>query len=318
VDLQLTVTHLDQDPIVGKDHPGSAGNRFGYEGGTARKVAGRYYIFTTEVFDEPKTSASRLVLWDSDDGRSFTRRLVIAETNFDWNDETSHRMSPWSPMAVYDPDTQRWSVFHVAYSRKKGSEQPYNMAGLIGRHDSLTPGEEGICGPYEDAGFVDIDEDGDDWEGPAKLVSFYPFRVDGRWLAFYGGKQRSDVHRPEHAPQEDNSARSAVPRRGWPRAPPARPLGAAVRAEPGADGPRVHREPHRHAAAPRPLRRGLRRREQARDLVRLLARRAALGARAADAADRRAGVGSTRCARRSASSRRTTARSPTTSPRSTG
>jgi hypothetical protein len=206
VALQLAVTSLDSAPIVGPDHPGSAGNRFGYEGGTAHKVGGRYYIFTTEVFDEPKTAASRLVLWDSDDGASFTRRLVIAETNFDWEDETSHRMAPWSPMSVYDPDNERWSVFHVAYSRKKGSEQPYNMAGLIGRHDSRTPGLEGIAGPYEDAGFVDIDEDGDDWEGPAKLVSFFPFLVDGRWLAFYGGNSAPTFIDPNTLPQEDNSA----------------------------------------------------------------------------------------------------------------
>jgi hypothetical protein len=204
VDLQLTVTSVDAAPIVGPDTPGTQGNRFGFEGGTAQKVGGRYYIFTTEVFDEPKTCASRLVLWDSDDGTTFTRRQVLAETNYDWADTTSHRMSPWSPMSVYDPIEERWSVFFVAYSRKPGSEQPYNMSGLIGRLDSTTPSEEGISGPYEDKGFVDIDEVGDSWEGPARLVSFFPYLVDGRWLAFFGSNSAPTFIDPQTMPQADN------------------------------------------------------------------------------------------------------------------
>ena len=202
----LKLVSLDKNPILSPQSVGAEGNRFGFEGGTAQKIDGRYYIFTTEVFDEPKTAASRLVIWDSDDGHQFTRRTVLSQTNGDWND-TTHRMSPWSPMSVFDQTTDRWNVFFVGYRRKPGSNQVYNMSGLIGRLESQAAGYGGILGPYTDQGWIDLSRQGDAWEGEAAgLVSFYPYRVgDHYWYAFYGTNTALGFIDPQTKPQYDNS-----------------------------------------------------------------------------------------------------------------
>lgn len=182
---RLELVSVDQVPILGPETPGSEVARFGFEGGTSVKEGDRYYVFTTEVFDVPKTAATRLALWASDDGRSFNRITTLAETNFDWNDST-HRMSPWSPMAVYDPSGDRWNVFHVGYRRKPGSDQFFNMSGRIARLVSQSPGRKGIVGPYVEAGWVALQGVQDGWEGSAGEVSFFPYLHGDSWSAFYG------------------------------------------------------------------------------------------------------------------------------------
>ena len=201
--MKLTLIQLDQEPILSPASLGAENNRFGFEGGTAQKVGDRYYIFTTEVFDEPKTAASRLVLWDSEDGRHFERRQVLSETNFDWDDRTN-RMAPWAPNSVFDPQRNRWQVFFVGYHKKLGSNQAYNMSGLIGRLESQTLGLQGISGPYVDQGWIDLSSKGDPWEGEAGLVSFYPYQVGSDWYGFYGTNTAPTFIDPLSLPQENN------------------------------------------------------------------------------------------------------------------
>jgi hypothetical protein len=205
--MKLQLLELEKTPVLSPQHPDAAGVRFGFEGGTAHKVGGRYYIFTTEVFDEPKTSASRLSCWMSEDGRWFERQSVIAETNRDWNDET-YRMAPWSPMVVFDPETDRWHLFHVGYKRKPGSEQPYNMTGRILHLQSSAPGVDGIGGPFEEIGWVELSGEPDPWEGPAAIVSFFPFLTDSGWTAFYGSNSAPEFIDPLSLPQHDTEAPS--------------------------------------------------------------------------------------------------------------
>jgi hypothetical protein len=202
--MHLRVSELSETPVVGPDHPGAAGVRFGFEGGTAHKVGGRYFLFTTEVFDEPKTGVSRLVLFDSEDGVSFDKRLVLADTDRDPADPVEGT-TPWSPMAVYDPAAGRWSVFFVVYRQKPGSEQPYNMSGVIGRLDSTSPGHEGIGGPYSEPVLVDFSAEGDAWEGGAGIVSYFPYLVGEDWYAFFGANTAPTWIEPDSLPQEDNT-----------------------------------------------------------------------------------------------------------------
>lgn len=191
-EVRLKVIQLHPEPIIKKGDAGTEDNKFGFEGGTCRKYNGVYYLFTTEVFDEPKTAAVRLAIWKSFDGLKFQKHSVIVETNRNWED-TTYRMSPWAPNAVFDSLRNVWSVFHVAYKRKTNSTNVFNMTGKIFRYDSQVKGMEGISGPYKDGGWVNLMGKPDWWEGPGEIVSFYPYRVGNEWWAFYGGNSV-----PEH------------------------------------------------------------------------------------------------------------------------
>ncbi len=190
--VSLVVVSLDAKPIVKAGDPGTEDNKFGFETGTCRKVNGVYYLFTTEVFDEPKTAAVRIAIWKSIDGLKFQKYSVIVETNRNWED-TTNRMSPWQPNAVFDSVRNVWSVFHVGYKRKQNSSNVFNRSGRIFRYDSQVKGMEGIGGPYKEGDWLNLDRKPEWWEGPGEIVSFYPYKVGNEWWAFYGGNSV-----PEH------------------------------------------------------------------------------------------------------------------------
>lgn len=205
--MNLQLVELSPHPVVGKSHAiEDHGVAFGFEGGTAHKVGDSYYIFTTENLGEPKTALSRLALWTSQDGLEFRRHSTVRDFSGDWREPETYS-NPWSPMVVFDTERNRWSLFYVHYRRKPGSVQPYNMTGRMARLDSATPGRSGITGPWEDGGFVDLPDDPDPWEGSCKVVSFFPYRVDDRWLAFYGSNSAREFIDPDTLPQEKNVER---------------------------------------------------------------------------------------------------------------
>lgn len=190
-EVRLELVQLHPEPIIKAGDPGTEDIKFGFEGGTCRKVNGVYYLFTTEVFDEPKTAAVRLAIWESDDGLKFRKHSVIVETNRNWED-TTNRMSPWGPNAVFDSVRNVWSVFHIAYKRKPYSSNVFNMTGRVFRYDSEVKGLEGIGGPYQEGGWLNLDRKPEWWEGPGEIVSFYPYKVGNEWWAFYGGNSVPD------------------------------------------------------------------------------------------------------------------------------
>ncbi len=190
-EVRLEVVQLNPEPIIKKGDAGTEDNKFGFEGGTCRKVNGVYYLFTTEVFDEPKTASVRLAIWKSSDGIKFQKHSVIVETNRNWQD-TTNRMSPWAPNAVFDSARNVWSVFHVGYKRKPNSTNVFNMTGKIFRYDSQVEGMEGIGGPYKEGGWVNLMGKPDWWEGLGEIVSFYPYQIGNEWWAFYGGNSVPD------------------------------------------------------------------------------------------------------------------------------
>jgi hypothetical protein len=181
----LEFLSLHPKPVIGKNTPGASDNKFGFEGGTARKVGGTYYLFSTEVFDIPKTAAVRMAIWKSTDGISFRKHSVILSTNRNWQDST-YQMSPWSPITVFDTGRNVWSVFYVGYRRKPNSTNVFNMSGRIFRLDSKVKGVNGIGGPYKPGGRLMIGGKPDWFEGPGEIVSFYPYKVANEWWGFYG------------------------------------------------------------------------------------------------------------------------------------
>ena len=49
------------------------------------------------------------------------------------------------------------------------------------------PGPGGISGPYSDIGIImEPEPESDEWEGLQGTDSFYPFKVNNSWMAFYG------------------------------------------------------------------------------------------------------------------------------------
>jgi hypothetical protein len=203
---ELQFVSLHQEPVIGKTSKGVENNKFGFEGGTAHKVNGKYYIFSTEVFDNPKTSAVRLSQWESTDGIKFTKIQELAETNYNWND-TTYNMSPWSPMCVYDAKDERWNIFYVGYKRKPKATDIWNMSGRIRRLVASKKGIEGITSTYLDKGLIDMPGPADKWEGPAEIVSFYPYQVGNEWFAFYGSNTAPEFIDPLSKPQENNNAK---------------------------------------------------------------------------------------------------------------
>ncbi len=204
--MKLELIECQPTPVFAKQAALSQGVQFGFEGGTAHKVGSRYYVFTTESFAEPKTAASRLALYVSDNATSFSRHSTVLEPQGDWRQPATY-WTPWSPMVVFDQAADRWSLVYVHYVRKPGSDQPYNMTGRMARLTSATPGRAGIVGPWVSAGWIDLPEDKPDpWEGSCKIVSFFPYQAaDGRWWGFYGSNNAPEFIPPQDLPQEGST-----------------------------------------------------------------------------------------------------------------
>lgn len=202
----LQPIELHPQPVIGKTTDGTQNNKFGFEGGTAHKVNGKYYLFSTEVFDNPKTSAVRMAEWVSEDGLNFKKHQVLMETNMDWND-TTYNMAPWSPMVVYDDKAEKWNLFYVGYKRKPNATDVWNMSGKIRRLEASVKGVEGIASKFLNQGFIDFPGSPDKWEGPAEIVSFYPYKAGNDWYAFYGSNSAPEFIDPQSKPQENNAAK---------------------------------------------------------------------------------------------------------------
>ena len=203
--MKLELLELSATPVFAKASALANHIAFGFEGGTAHKIGERYFIFTTECLSEPKTAASRLALYTSEDGAAFTRHSTVLDLHGDWREPASF-WNPWSPMVVFDDAANRWSLFYVHYVRKPGSDQPYNMTGRMARLDSATPGRDGITGPWTQAGLIDLaDDQPDPWEGSCKVVSFYPYKIGNDWWAFYGSNNAPTFIAPDSLPQEGSA-----------------------------------------------------------------------------------------------------------------
>jgi hypothetical protein len=84
-------------------------------------------------------------------------------------------------MPIFERSQDRWDLFYVAYDTGGAT------GGRIWRATSTIRGRGGIGGPYKDAGIIlQPDAQSQAWEGAQGTDSFFPYRVKGGWLAFYG------------------------------------------------------------------------------------------------------------------------------------
>lgn len=195
-------------PVIAEGMGGTEGIQGGFEGGRCVKVGGVYHLFPTErrgekgvgaYYDRVKTTIGH---WESRDLVHWRRvatlyrasgRYAVAD---DDNPANDRRGAIWSFLPVFDTAQNRWNAFYVAYT-VSDTIAPNHSFGRIWRAVSLTPGMDGIGGPYRDSGIVmEPGMDSQLWEGRQGVDSFFPYRVANKWLAFYGGaypwKTRSD------------------------------------------------------------------------------------------------------------------------------
>lgn len=185
---ELVVTREWQHPILTIHSPGSEGNKYGFEGGRVLKIKGTYHLFTSEMVGDPHWVKMRLAHWTSPDRIHWTRLATLRESSGDFTGKDT-RAALWSPLPVFDPKSDRWNLFYVAYQAKPDTSQQWltNHEGRIWRAVSTAPEEDGIGGPYEDVGIIlERGKDSDVWEGLQGTDSFFPYQVGDRWYAFYG------------------------------------------------------------------------------------------------------------------------------------
>jgi hypothetical protein len=182
------VVDYHPEPVIKKGDPGTAENKYGFEGGTAFKFKGQYHLFTAEMAGDPWWVKMCLGHWKSKNGTKWERISTLYESN-GVTDGGDQRAAIWAPMPFYNEEEGRWNVFYVAYTsdpdKKPGWHYCYD--GRIYRGISTHPGIDGIDGPYKDAGVVlGPGPDADSWEGLFGTCSFYAYRVGDKWHAFYG------------------------------------------------------------------------------------------------------------------------------------
>ena len=187
-DVVLTIDSQPNHPLIKKGDPGTEGNKYGFEGGTVVKLSGTYHFFTAEMVGDPFWVKMKLGYWTSPDRTTWKRQSTLYESsaNFDGSDP---RASLGAPMPIFDDKANRWELFYVAYRSAPDTPEKWlsNHEGRIWRAVSSRPGKDGIGGPYRDVGVIlEPGKGSDPWEGLQGTDSFYPYKVGGRWLGFYG------------------------------------------------------------------------------------------------------------------------------------
>jgi hypothetical protein len=170
---------------------------------------------------------TRIGHWTSKDAIHWARQGSLYEASGtyavtdDDNPLNDRRGAIWSYMPVFNEKANRWYGYYLAYTVHKEIE-PNHSFGRIWRTESLTPGIDGIGGPYKDAGI--IMEPGLDtqlWEGRQGVDSFFPYQVGSEWLGFYGGAypftKRSDYPRRSTKAWYVGLAKAPAPEGPWTR-----------------------------------------------------------------------------------------------------
>jgi hypothetical protein len=192
---ELVTTKRFEAPVLTIQSSGAEGNKYGFEGGRVVKLNGTYHLFTSEMIGDPHWVKMRLAHWVSQDRLHWKRLATLAESSGDFTGKDS-RAALWSPMPIYDPADNRWTLFYVAYQAAPDTSQQWltNHEGRIWRAVSDTPGVEGIGGPYTDAGIVfQRGRDSDAWEGLQGTDSFFPYKVGDQWFALYGSAHTEKI-----------------------------------------------------------------------------------------------------------------------------
>jgi hypothetical protein len=192
---ELVVTKRYEAAVLTIRSAGAEGNKYGFEGGRVLKLNGTYHLFTSEMVGDPHWVKMRLAHWVSQDRLHWNRLATLAESSGDFSG-MDPRAALWSPLPVYDPASNRWNLFYIAYQAAPDTQQQWltNHEGRIWRAVSNTTGLEGIGGPYADAGVIlQRGRDSDAWEGLQGTDSFFPYQVGKQWYALYGSAHTEKI-----------------------------------------------------------------------------------------------------------------------------
>jgi hypothetical protein len=194
-DRELVVIRQLDGPVLTVRSPGAEGNKYGFEGGRVIKLNGVYHLFTSEMVGDPHWVRMKLAHWTSRDRTHWQRVGTLRESSADFTGRDP-RAALWSPIPVFSSKDNRWDLFYVAYQAAPDTPRQWltNHEGRIWRAVSLTPGIEGIGGPYRDVGIVlRRGKDSDPWEGLQGTDSFFPYTAGGSWYAFYGSARTESL-----------------------------------------------------------------------------------------------------------------------------
>jgi hypothetical protein len=78
--IHIELVGCNSQPLIGSDHPQLAGNKYGFEGGSAIKVGETYHLFTAEMAGDPFWVTMRLGHWRSTDLRKWDRVNTLFES----------------------------------------------------------------------------------------------------------------------------------------------------------------------------------------------------------------------------------------------
>lgn len=186
--LKLVLVEQRPTPVITIKSQGAEGIRYGFEGGRVVKIGGTYHLFTSEMVGDPFWVKMKLGYWTSKDRVNWKRVSTVFESSGEYAGKDP-RAALWSPLPVYEDGEDLWNLFYVAYRSQPSTDTKWlnNYDGMIWRAISAAKGSNGIGGPYKDAGIVmQPGPDSDSWEGLQGTDSFFPYRVDGKWYAFFG------------------------------------------------------------------------------------------------------------------------------------
>jgi hypothetical protein len=182
IQYSLELIGDSESPLIDQHHPGSSGNKKGYEGGTVFMHNGEFHMFVTEEINGWVNT--RTGHWKSTDGKDWDRMGTVQTS--DPQPYNNPRNAIWSPMPLYNMNENRWNLFYVGY---ENDEKNVQCCGRVFRAYSTVSGEEGLSGPYIDLSQNVLsynDAQKDIWEGLQGTDSFFPFPVGKKWYAFYG------------------------------------------------------------------------------------------------------------------------------------
>jgi len=187
-DLRMEVVRQCAGPVLTIHSPGAGGNKYGFEGGRVVKVGSTYHLFTSEMTGDPHWVKMKLAHWTSQDRAQWRRAGTLFESSGDFTGRDP-RAALWSPTPIFDAEANRWNLFYVAYAASPDTDREWltNHEGRIWRAVSERLGNDGINGPWKDAGIVlERGKNSDSWEGLQGTDSFFPYRVGDKWYALYG------------------------------------------------------------------------------------------------------------------------------------
>ena len=188
------IEYLHNQPVITKGDKGTEDNLYGFEGGRAFKLNNEYHLFTTEMSGLPIWTKTRLAHWKSNDGLKWKRVSTVFESSGNFDGSGTHACL-WSPMPTFDEKRNRWVLTYVAYRSKPNTNEAWyrNYDGRIAIAVSQTKGTNGIDGPYKEEDIImKPGKNSAAWEGLMGVDSFFPFKVENSWIAFYGSSPESN------------------------------------------------------------------------------------------------------------------------------